>query len=75
MSIYVVRAFVQLRGALAAETELTRRVTKLERGHETHGSLEANRSTQARTRMLVAHRPVSARTCRARNESRLFANA
>ena len=38
MSIYVVRAFVHLRAALAAETELARRVTKLERGHETHGS-------------------------------------
>jgi hypothetical protein len=30
VSVYVVRAFVQLRGALAAETEIARRVTKLE---------------------------------------------
>ena len=38
VSVYVVRAFVQLRGALAAETEIARRITKLERGHETLGS-------------------------------------
>lgn len=38
MSIYVVRAFVQLRGVLAAGTEIAQRVTKLEYGHESHDS-------------------------------------
>lgn len=37
-SIYVVRAFVQLRGVLAAGTEIAQRVTKLERGHQSHDS-------------------------------------
>lgn len=34
MSIYIVRAFVQLRDMVASSAELTQRVTKLERGHE-----------------------------------------
>ncbi len=36
MSVYVVRAFVQLRIVLASDADLGRRVTKLERGHESH---------------------------------------
>ena len=36
MSIFIVRAFVQLRYLVAANTELAQRVTKLERGHEAH---------------------------------------
>jgi hypothetical protein len=39
MSVYVVRAFVQLRSVLAADTELARKVAKLQRGHETHDSV------------------------------------
>ena len=39
MSVYVVRAFVQLRGVLAADSELARKVAKLQRGHETHESV------------------------------------
>lgn len=38
MSVYVVRAFVQLRVVLASNGELAQRVTKLERGHESHDS-------------------------------------
>ena len=38
MSVYVVRAFVQLRVVLASNSELAQRVTKLERGHESHDS-------------------------------------
>lgn len=38
MSVYVVRAFVQLRGALVSNAELSREVTKLKRGHESHDS-------------------------------------
>jgi hypothetical protein len=34
MSIYIVRAFVQLRDMVASNAELGQRVTKLERGHE-----------------------------------------
>lgn len=41
MSVYVVRAFVQLRGVLASNTELTQRVTKLERGQESLGGFVA----------------------------------
>jgi hypothetical protein len=39
MSVYVVRAFVQLRAKLATDTEVLKRVTKLERGHETLNSV------------------------------------
>jgi phage regulator Rha-like protein len=35
MSVYVVRAFVQLRGKLAADNEIVERITQLEHGHET----------------------------------------
>jgi ORF6N domain len=38
MSVYVVRAFVQLRGMATSNAELARKFTKLERGHETHES-------------------------------------
>lgn len=38
MSVYVVRAFVQLRSVLASDAELARKVAKLERGHEAHDS-------------------------------------
>lgn len=38
MSVYVVRAFVQLRGVLASNTDLARQVAKLLRGHESHDS-------------------------------------
>jgi hypothetical protein len=38
VSVYVVRAFVQLRSLLASHTELERKVTKLERGQDSHGS-------------------------------------
>lgn len=34
----MVRAFVQLRGVLAPDPELARKVTRLERGHESHDS-------------------------------------
>ena len=39
MSVYVVRAFVQLRSVLASDADLGRRVTKLERGHESHDNV------------------------------------
>ena len=39
MSVYVVRAFVQLRSVLASDADLGRRVTKLERGHESHNDV------------------------------------
>lgn len=38
MSVYVVRAFVQLRSLLASHTELERKVAKLERGQDSHSS-------------------------------------
>ena len=39
MSVYVVRAFVQLRAKLATDNEVVKRITKLERSHETHDSV------------------------------------
>jgi phage regulator Rha-like protein len=36
MSVYVVRAFVQLRSVLASDADLGRRITKVERGQESH---------------------------------------
>lgn len=38
MSVYVIRAFVQLRGLLAANADLARKVAKLEQGYESYGS-------------------------------------
>lgn len=39
MSVYVVRAFVQLRSVLASDADLGRRVTKVERGQESLGDV------------------------------------